>query len=170
MSGGVAGPARGPRAAAYLVGGVAALAAVAADRLPLDRVPLAIGACLLVTAALCGRDDGPWGAALVVGAAGLGALAAGEGWGGVDVAAPTGAAVGGAVGLVLTPLADRVVAIGLGGTVSATVAVSAVIAVRDALPALGRPGAWGAWIVLLGAVNLLLWARDREVDLGGGRR
>ncbi|MGE4428784.1 MAG: hypothetical protein AB7G37_20200 [Solirubrobacteraceae bacterium] len=163
-------PARGPRAVVYLGGGAVVLGAVAADRLPLDRVPLALGACLLLAAALCGRDDGPWGAGLVVSAAGVGALGAGEGWAGVDIAPTTGTAVGAAAGLLLALAVDRWVAVGVVGTATATVALVSVLAARDEVPALGRPGAWGAWLVLLGAVNLLLWARDRELELTVGRR
>ncbi|WP_320671481.1 hypothetical protein [Patulibacter defluvii] len=169
--GGATAPRRGPRALAYLAGGAATTIAQAGDRLPLERVPLAVGGCLLACALLCGRRDGPWGAALVVVGVGLGALAADRGWtAGIELSTTAGAAFGGGIGLLAVLLLDRRLAIGVPGTVLAIAATIAVLRWRDELPALGRPATWGVWLLLLGAVNLLLWARDRELGSAGPRR
>jgi hypothetical protein len=163
-------PARGPRAATYLPGGVVVLALSAAERLPLERVPLALAAVLLLAAASCGRDDGHWGAAIVLAGVGIGVLGAEEGWTGLDVTRTAGAAFGGALGLLLVVLLDARIAVGVPGTALATAATIAVLARREELPALGRPAVWGTLLLVLGAVNLLLWARDRELGAGAPRR
>lgn len=156
---------------AYLLGGVAISIAAAADALPLERVPLAVAACLLVCAVACGRDDGPWGAAVVLALVGAAVLVAERGWGGLTPSPALAAAVGGSIGLLLVLLLDaRGVAVGIVATAAAVAGTVAVMAARDNVPALGRPLSWGLIVFLLGAVNLLLWARDREVGLTGPRR
>lgn len=169
--GAVPAPARGPRAAVYLAGGAAMTVAQAGGDLTLGRVPLAVGACLLACAVLCGRRDGPWGAGLVLTLVGLGVLAVERDWTlGLELSRTAGAAGGGAVGLLLVLLLDRRVAVGVPGTAVAVTGTVAVLCWREDLPALGRPATWGVWMILLGAVNLLLWARDREVRSAGPRR
>ncbi|WP_210492365.1 hypothetical protein [Patulibacter sp. SYSU D01012] len=164
-------PSRAPRAVLYLGGGVAIGAAGLAGALPLAHVPLAVAAVLLLVG-IASREDAPWGAVLVLGLAGLGVLAAERGW--VPRVEPTrdvGAAVGAGAGLVLVVLLDAYGAVvGVASTAAAVAGVAAVIAAREDVAALARPETWGALLFLLGAVNLLLWARDREVALSGPRR
>ncbi|MGX6448749.1 hypothetical protein ACVU7I_11880, partial [Patulibacter sp. S7RM1-6] len=59
---------------------------------------------------------------------------------------------------------------GVAATAAAVAGVAAVVAARTELTALARTETWGALLFLLGAVNLLLWARDREVALSGPQR
>jgi hypothetical protein len=162
------GPARGPRAVLYLLGAAAVAAGVAGGSLDLPRTALAVAAVLVLVGLLGGLADGPWGAALVVGGAGAGALLAPSLPGGLDVAAETAAGAGAGLGLacvVLLELAGR--PWGAPATVLGVAAVLGVLVEDLDLPALHRPGTWAALLFLLGAVNLLLWARDREAALGG---
>lgn len=164
-------PSRAPRAVLYLVGGAAIAGAGLAGALSLSHVPLAVAAVLLLVG-LASRQDAPWGALAVLALAGLGVLAVERGW--VPRVEPTrdvGAAVGAGAGLVLVVLLDAYGAVvGVAATAAAVAGVAAVIAAREDVPALARPEAWGALLFLLGAVNLLLWARDREVALTGSGR
>jgi hypothetical protein len=54
-------------------------------------------------------------------------------------------------------------------TLTAVAATAAVVALRGDVPALERPLTWGVMLLLVGSVNMLLWARDREVALTGPR-
>lgn len=154
----------------YLLGGAIVIAAAAADLLPLARVPLAVALTLLACAALCGREDGPWGAAVVLLGVGAGAWAAEWSALPADVTAAHGALAGLAGGaLAVVGLDGRGVAVGPVATLTAVAATGAVVALRGDVPALGRPLTWGVMLLLVGSVNMLLWARDREVALTGPR-
>lgn len=168
--GGNAVPRRAPRAVVYLLGGGLIVAAAVADLLPLARVPLAVALVLGVCAALCGRGDGPWGAAVVLLGVGAGAWAAE--WSALpDAVTEThGALAGLAVGaLAVVGLDARGVAVGPVATLTVVAATAAVVALKGDVPALERPLTWGVMLLLVGSVNMLLWARDREVALAGPR-
>lgn len=165
-------PARGPRAVLYLLGAAAVAAGVGADVLDLPRVALAVAA-VLVLVGLAGPADGPWGAALVVAGAGAGALLAPDLAGLIDrdVARETAAGVGAGIGLALVlPLELTGRPWGAAATVLAVAATLGVLLRQVDVPALHRPGTWAALLFLLGTVNLLLWARDREIATTGPRR
>ncbi|MBF6619664.1 MAG: hypothetical protein ITG02_05475 [Patulibacter sp.] len=154
----------------YLLGGGVMIAAAVAGLLPLARVPLAAAAVLLVCAAACGRDDGPWGAGVLLLAVGAGAW--GAEWSALPdtVSGSHGALAGLALGvLVVVALDARGVAVGVVASATAAVATVAVVALRGQVPALERPLTWGVMLLLVGSVNMLLWARDREVALTGPR-
>ncbi len=138
--------------------------------LPLARVPVAAAFTLLVCAAICGRDDGPWGAGVILLAVGAGAWA--SEWTALPATTTSthGALAGLAVGvLAVLALDARGVVVGVVASITVTAATAAVVAFRGDLPALGRPSTWGVMLVLVGSVNMLLWARDREVALTGPR-
>ncbi len=163
-------PDRAPRAVVYLLGGGLIFAAAVADLLPLARVPLAAAATLLVCAAICGRGDGPWGAGVILLAVGLGAW--GADWSALpaDLTPTHGAIAGLAVGVLATVVwRARGGVVGVAAATAVVVATVATLALRDQVPALERPLTWGVLLVLAGSVNMLLWARDREVALTGPR-
>ncbi|MDO9409129.1 hypothetical protein [Patulibacter sp.] len=165
-------PARGPRAVLYLAGAAAVAAGVLTDTLDLPRTALAVAAVLVLVGLAGGAEDGPWGAALVVAGAGAGALLAPQAGDlvGSDVARETSAGVGAGVGLacvVLLELAGR--PWGVAATLLAVAATVATLLDDLDVPALQRPITWAALLFLLGAVNLLLWARDRELGAAGPR-
>lgn len=169
MSGGAV-PSRAPRAVVYLLGGALLIAAALAGLLPLARVPLAVAVTLMVCAALCGRGDGRWGAAVVLLGVGAGAWAADWSVLPEAVTVTHGALAGLAVGaLAVVGLDARGVAVGPVATLTAVAATAAVVALRGDVPALERPLTWGVMLLLVGSVNMLLWARDREVALTGPR-
>jgi hypothetical protein len=106
----------------------------------------------------------------VLALAGAGALLFDEAPARLDLTLDTAGAVGGGVGLLLVGLAElRGVRMGLVATAAAVAVLVAIVAARYDVPALVRPGTWAALLFLLGAVNLLLWARDREAGLTGPR-
>jgi hypothetical protein len=144
---------------------------VAGGSLDLPRTALAVAGVLVLVGLAGGLADGPWGAALVVGGAGAGALLAPSLPGGLDLARETAAGAGAGVGLacvVLLELTRR--PWGPAATALAVLATLGVLVEDLDLPALHRPATWAALLFLLGTVNLLLWARDREVALGGPHR
>ena len=166
-------PARGPRALLYLLGAAAIAAGVGADVLDLPRTALAVAAVLVLVGIAGGPEDGPWGAALVVAGAGGGALLAPDAGEllGRELARETAAGVGAGLGLscvVLLELTGR--RWGVAATLLAVAATVATLLDDLDVPALGRPITWAALLFLLGAVNLLLWARDRELRAAGGPR
>jgi hypothetical protein len=125
---------------------------------------------LALVGLLGGREDGPWGAALVLALAGAGALLLGEAPARLELTLDTAGAIGGGAGLLLVGLAElRGLRMGLLATATAVAALVAIVVARYDVPALVRPGTWAALLFLLGAVNLLLWARDREAGLTGPR-
>jgi hypothetical protein len=163
-------PARGPRAVLYLGGAAGLLAAALGTDLELGQVGLAVALVLALVGLLGGREDGPWGAALVLALAGAGVLLADHVPARLSITHDAAAAIGGGAGLLLTGLAEaRGVRMGLLATTAAVAALVAIVAARYDVPALVRPGTWAALLFLLGAVNLLLWARDREAGLTGPR-
>jgi hypothetical protein len=154
----------------YLLGGGMMIAAAVAGLLPLARVPLAAAAVLLACAVACGRDDGPWGAGVLLLAVGAGTW--GAEWSALPatVDASHGALAGLAVGvLAVVALDARGIVVGLAATATAALMTVAVVALRGDVPALERPLTWGVMLLLVGSVNMLLWARDREVALTGPR-
>lgn len=166
-------PARGPRALLYLAGAALIATGVGTDALDLPRVALALAAVLVLVGLLGGPADGPWGAATVVAGAGAGALLAPElaELASRDVARETAAGIGAGAGLALVlPLELTGRPWGPAATLSAVAATTAVLLRQVDVPALHRPGTWAALLFLLGSVNLLLWARDREVAQSGPRR
>ncbi|WP_026912787.1 hypothetical protein [Patulibacter minatonensis] len=139
-------------------------AGVAAGELDLARTAVAVAGVLLLVGLAGGLADGPWGAALVVAGAGAGALAAPGLAPRVDVVPETAAGIGAAIGLVaVVPLVLTARPWGPGATLLAAACVAAVLLEDVDVPALHRPGTWAGLLFLLGAVNLLLWARDREL-------
>lgn len=167
------GPARGPRALLYLLGAAAIAAGIGTDVLDLPRTALAVAGVLVLVGLAGGLEDGPWGAALVVAGAGAGALLApeaGELLGRSDLARETAAGVGAGIGLAcVVPLELTGRRWGVPATLLAVVATVGVLLDDVDVPALHRPGTWAALLFLLGAVNLLLWARDRELAAAGSR-
>jgi hypothetical protein len=146
-------------------------AGISVGELDLARTAVAVAAVLLVVGLAGGVPDGPWGAVLVVAGAGAGALVAPELAPRLDVATETAAGVGAATGLVaVVPLVLTGRRWGPAATVLAAVCVAAVLQEDVDVPALHRPGTWAGLLFLLGAVNLLLWARDRELTSVGPRR
>ena len=166
-------PARGPRAVTYLLGAALVAAGIAGDALDLPRTALAFAAVLAVVGVAGGPSDGPWGALFVVAGAGAGALLAPDASEllGRELARETAAGIGAGAGLALVlPLELTGRPWGVAATAAAVVAVAATL-LRDLdAPALQRPATWAALLFLLGTVNLLLWARDREVAQSGPRR
>lgn len=148
-------------------------AGTASGDLDLPRTALALGVVLLLVGLFGGAADGPWGAALVVAGAGGGALIAPDlsDLLGRELARETAAGAGAGAGLLcVLPLELTGRRWGVAATGLAVAAVAATL-LRDLdAPALQRPGTWAALLFLLGTVNLLLWARDREVALSGPRR
>ncbi len=171
---GGAAPARGPRAVLYLLGAAAVAAGVATDVLDLPRTALAVAAVLALVGLAGGVEDGPWGAGLVVAGAGAGALLGPDAQhllGLSDLAPETAAGAGAALGLlgvVGLELTGR--PWGLAATALGVAAVLGVLLDDVDVPALHRPATWAGLLFLLGAVNLLLWARDRELAAAGPRR
>jgi hypothetical protein len=167
-------PARGPRALLYLLGAAAVAAGIAAGVLDLPRTALAVAAVLVLVGLAGGPEDGPWGAALVVAGAGAGALLCPDLrdlLGSPDLAEETAAGVGAGLGLAcVVPIELLGRPWGVAATLLAVAATTAVLLDDVDVPALDRPGTWAALLFLLGAVNLLLWARDRELASAGPRR
>ncbi|MEV4421863.1 hypothetical protein AB0L40_18045 [Patulibacter sp. NPDC049589] len=164
-------PARGPRAVVYLLGAAAVAAGVAAGELDLPRTALAVAAVLVLVGLAGGPSDGPWGAALVVAGAGAGALLAPELPARLDLARETAAGIGAGLGLVcVLPLELAARRWGVAATLLAVVATAGVLLDDVDLPALHRPSTWAALLFLLGTVNLLLWARDRELAAAAPKR
>jgi hypothetical protein len=154
----------------YGLGAAGLVAGAATGALDLPRVGPSVAVVLALVGLLGGRDEGPWGAALVVGLAGAGALVWSRVPADLGLTRDACAAIGGGAGLVVAGLLElRGLRLGLASTAAAVAALVAVLAARDDVPALGRPSTWAALLFLLAAVNLLLWARDREAGLTGPR-